>query len=220
MKAEVVPSRQGIPHIQARIYEWLRRTPAHAERLQVLATGMPDTIVLDITADEVIGLGMEVAAERIYGVCEAVAIDNERETRFCVDWFVGRDVAMHLPFKLGRNLRDGNGFDGSTVSILAQNQGHLQQVLKIACESLQRQAQINNVLVKQLHEQNERLIAHDLRVQQREVDLQERERERDREEPPTTPPEDLLERGLQIALAYAPLLGLQIPQLPAPGKRH
>lgn len=218
MKTEVVPNRQGIPHIQSRVYEWLRRTPEHVERLQVLATGMPDTVVLDINADEVFNMGIENAAERVYSVCEAVAMDNERETRFVADWFVGRDVAMHLPFKLGKNLRDPNGFDGSTVSILAQNQGHLQQVLKIACDSLQRQAQINNVLVKQLHEQNERLIAHDLRVQQREVELQERDRER--EEAPVMPPEDLIEKGLQIALAYAPLLGLQIPQLPPPAKRH
>lgn len=218
MKAEVVPNRHGLPRLQLRIYEWLRRAPAAVERLVVSSGG---STVLNLSSDEVLELGMEETAARVHGQCEAIAADNEHETAFHAAWYSGNEVVIVLPFKAGSGRRSTEQFDGSAVSLITQMQQNQHRMLVWMTDSTGTVMRAQNEVIEQQRLYIERLRLRDQEVQKREEDL--RAEEIAALEAQGAEAEDArLERVLGIAMAVLENVGkLRASPAPPPfDRRH
>ena len=211
MKAEVVPNRHGLPRLQLVIYEWLRRTPANVERLVVSSSGSP---VLNLSADEVLELGMEETAARIHGQCEAIATHNEHQTAFQATWYSGNDVAIVLPFHAGSGVRSTQQYDGSAVSLISQMQTHQHRLLLWSTDTMGTMLKAQNHVIERQNQHIERLMQRDLEVQQRQDEL--RAEEIAALEASTTGGDDgRMERILSLMMMVAERAGV-LPAAPPP----
>lgn len=128
----------AIPRVQANLGDWLRRTPGNAERLVVETH---EQTILDMEVVDALQRGPDLLAEQIYRSSLDVAHTNERETKFSCTWFrTGPNgepvVAIHTSFRLGSNVRDGDHFDGTAVSIISQLQAHQEKLIDMVVRAV------------------------------------------------------------------------------------
>ena len=216
MRAEVIPNRHGLPRLQLMIYEWLRRAPANVERLIVSSGG---ATVLSLTAEEVVELGKEETASRLYGQCEAIAAHNEHETAFQATWYSGNDVVILLPFKAGSGQRSTQQYDGSAVSLVTQMQHNQHLMLSWMTDSMGTVLKAQTAVIEQQRLYIERLSLREVEVQRKEEEIRSEEIAA-LEAMGAEENEARLERMLNLAVLIAERFGVVPEASPVPPDRR
>lgn len=117
------------PALRQLVAFW-RHAPHDADHTVLVATGIPDTILVDRTADELRKLDIVQIAAQALSACHDWAESEERQVRFRVTWQKGDTIRGSHQWKMG----DGGEeivLDGSTGSMLAQTQTNVRDLMRV-----------------------------------------------------------------------------------------
>lgn len=146
---QIVGTRSG--QLQKKVLSWLARAPLSAERLTLMAVGMPDQILMELSAEDAAKLQPSELAGQMADQALEWAESYDRECRFVAQWMRGEAPCLTLQFRAGNNYGGtvpGANFDGSMPDILGQMQRHLEMTQRTMVGSLKQVMDAQNYVIE------------------------------------------------------------------------
>lgn len=140
--------------------------------MSLVAFDNSETIVADVSKSELIEMGATDAANNLTVSTRSLAANERRECRFRAAWLVGDRVLGSYAWRAGESENHMQAqLDGSLQSLLAQNQRHLENIVRVFMDREARTERATERLQAQLERRNTAL-------EQRIEDLAQQLRER------------------------------------------
>ena len=129
----------SLPEHATRIARFLKEIPSDAQQLLVVASGHVETVLLELSADDVVGRSAHELAVQIWESSRDYAESMDRECRFAARWLARERPVAQIVWRAGEGDLDVQ-LDGTLDSLLAQNQRHLETTHQMMYDLVQNQA--------------------------------------------------------------------------------
>lgn len=167
-----------VSKLESKILQWLTRTPASAERLTLVAVGMPDSVLMDIPAEDAAKLQPSELAAQLHSQAEEWADGCDRECRFIAQWWRAESPVLTLQFRTGQSYNGagpGQAYDGTASDIIGQLQRHVEAQQRTMVGAIKTVLDAQNYVIERQRMELQDMRADMARVREREEEIRQDE---------------------------------------------